>query len=249
MLDAYQAFASCYDSLMYDVDYDEWAKYLVELIKKHNSTAKTIADIACGTGSISIRFNKAGYSVVGVDLSNAMLDVAAQKARKIGAKISFVCQDMKNLKLHRQVDVVNCAMDGVNYLTSADEMKRFFESANKLLKPSGIFMFDVSTEYKLGTIIGEDTFCDEVDNAAFIWASVFDSETLLSTMHLTLFVKTDNNFYNRFEEQHIQRAHSLFEIESCLLSTGFEVIGVYSFLGNDNAREDDERWQIVAKKV
>ncbi len=249
MLEAYQAFASCYDSLMYDVDYDEWTRYLVELIEKHNPAAKTVADIACGTGSISVRLNKAGYNVVGVDLSDAMLDVAAQKARKMGAKISFVCQDMKNLKLHRQVDVVNCAMDGVNYLTSVDEMKRFFGSANNSLKSSGIFMFDVSTEYKLGTIIGEDTFCDEVDDAAFIWASGFDSGTSLSTMHLTLFVKTDNNSYNRFEEQHVQRAHSLFEIDSCLLSAGFEVIGVYSFLGNDKAREDDERWQIVAKKV
>ncbi len=48
-MQAYQAFAACYDALMYDVDYPAWARYIAGLIERHGAPDKTLLDAACGT--------------------------------------------------------------------------------------------------------------------------------------------------------------------------------------------------------
>ena len=60
-----------------------------------------IVDCACGTGAITIRLARKGFSMIGVDISPEMLEQAASKARKAGLRIPFVCQDMARLQLHR----------------------------------------------------------------------------------------------------------------------------------------------------
>ena len=102
-MQSYGKFAALYDRLMRDVDRDAWAEYIISLL---GSTPRMVADCACGTGEITLRLARAGYCVTGVDLSEEMLAVAAEKARKMRLKVPFICQDMRRLALHRQVDAV-----------------------------------------------------------------------------------------------------------------------------------------------
>ena len=73
----YEAFAACYDALMADVDYETWADYLVSIIGEHGTPEKTLLDAACGTGSVTLPLQKAGFSVLGADASPTMLFQAA----------------------------------------------------------------------------------------------------------------------------------------------------------------------------
>ena len=108
MNEAYSAFAAGYDRMMGDVDYDGWAKYLDGLLRE--AGARLVLECACGTGSLTIRLGKMGYSMIGSDLSEDMLMVARQKALDAGLRmLPFVCQDMRNVALHKPVDAVICA--------------------------------------------------------------------------------------------------------------------------------------------
>ena len=78
----YTAFASVYDRLMADVDYQGWAKHYHELMQRYGVPRGKICECACGTGSITIQLSKMGYQLTGVDLSPDMLFEASQKARK-----------------------------------------------------------------------------------------------------------------------------------------------------------------------
>ena len=77
---SYEHFAYLYDELMQDAPYDEWVRFVKEKLQTYQVDGKNLLDLACGTGELSVRFAKEGFSVTGVDLSADMLAVAQAKA-------------------------------------------------------------------------------------------------------------------------------------------------------------------------
>ena len=69
----YDEFAKIYDSLMTEVDYDQWADYLFRHLLNGKRDTKKILEFGCGTGSITTRLARKGYAMTGVDLSEEML--------------------------------------------------------------------------------------------------------------------------------------------------------------------------------
>lgn len=59
---------------------------------------KKILDIGCGTGNYSIRLAELGYEVVGIDISDEMLDIARNKAKEKNLNIKFYNMDIYDLK-------------------------------------------------------------------------------------------------------------------------------------------------------
>ena len=75
----YGSFAKYYDQLTQNISYGERAAYFDTIIKQNMDSASVVADLACGTGSLSFELADLGYDVVGVELSEDMLSVAMQK--------------------------------------------------------------------------------------------------------------------------------------------------------------------------
>ncbi len=76
----YERFAIIYDALMKHAPYDKWVTFTTNIIEQFNVPVKTIIDLGCGTGELTIRLGKLGYEMIGIDQSNDMLTVAAEKA-------------------------------------------------------------------------------------------------------------------------------------------------------------------------
>ena len=77
-MSSYEFLAGGYDERTYDVAYAAWADY-IERHFRRGIPGKTILDLACGTGSLSVLLAEHGYRVIGVDLSEEMLAVADEK--------------------------------------------------------------------------------------------------------------------------------------------------------------------------
>jgi len=245
----YQRFAEIYDLFMADVDYAAGAKKMLALLERQGLSGKLhILDAACGTGSITIPLARMGHAVIGVDLSESMLDIAAQKARAAGLRIPFVRQSMTALKVHRKVDVVNASCDGVNYLTSGKEVLSFFRSAFDALRPGGLLCFDVSSRHKLENILWGNTFGEVAEKAAYIWKNAYDPEKRLLEMDLTFFVSHDGRTYERFSERHLQRAHDEKELLSMLSDCGFEGAAAVDFETGQTPGKTSERLLFTGRK-
>ena len=245
----YDDFAGVYDTLMDDYDYDAWSRYYLKLISDAlGGLPVRAAECACGTGSLSVRFAAAGLNLVGVDLSASMLRRAEEKARKWGVNPAFVHQDMRNLTLPRRVGAILCTCDGVNYLTTLDDVKIFFVRAYEQLLPGGILCFDCSSRYKLENVMGDAFFGEERDGLAMLWQNKLGRESHVLTMDVTFFVREEDGRYRRFREEHRQRAHSQQEITELLETTGFEDIRVYGETRFDAPKETDIRIHYTARK-
>ena len=230
---------------MRGVDYDSWAGYAASFMRPGSD----VLECACGTGQISLRLAKMGFSVTASDISDDMLMVAAENQREAGlafAKLRFIRMDMRELSCHKKVDHVAACCDGVNYLTSRADVKRFFDSAYAVLKPGGTLLFDVSSRYKLEKILGSNSFVDNGEQVAYMWQNNYDEDTKLIDMELSFFVKQGDR-YERFDERHIQRAHSVRELGAWLNEAGFEYEAYYCFT-REPVKADDERIQFVARK-
>ena len=245
----YDAFATVYDHLMDDVDYDSWAEHYLALIDaKQVDPSYRLVECACGTGNLSIRLAKALPMVAGIDSASAMLRRAEEKARMAGVNLMLARQDMRNLTLSRPVDAVLCTCDGVNYLTQPDDTRRFFFAAYRALKPGGVFCFDVSSVYKLKEVLGNGFQGEERDGVAFLWQNRWDEQASIVQMDVTFFVREEGGLYRRFREVHRQRAHALQELEAWLQQAGFDDIAFFGEFEMRPPREKDRRIHVRARK-
>ena len=98
MTDAYTALARCYDRLTADVDYAAWADYVERHFQKWKRPVRAVAELGCGTGSLTKQLAERGFQMTALDLSPDMLSMAEQKCR--GLDVLFLCQDMSLSLIH-----------------------------------------------------------------------------------------------------------------------------------------------------
>jgi SAM-dependent methyltransferase len=120
------------------------ANYIGSLIECYHSGAKTLLEIACGTGGILGRLSES-YDVAALDRSQPMIAIARKKL----PHIPIFRQDITSFHLDRRFDAIVCASDSINHLRRFSDWKKTFRSVARHLNANGIFVFDVNTPGKL----------------------------------------------------------------------------------------------------
>ena len=129
----YSQFATVYDLLTSEIDYEARGKYFDARILENGGFHGILLDLGCGTGSLSEVMAGLGYDVIGVDNSEDMLLEAAQKKIASGHDITYLCQEMTELDLYGTIDAVVCALDTLNHLTDyKDFCKAIARAARQL---------------------------------------------------------------------------------------------------------------------
>ena len=225
---AYGEFAKIYDDLINeDINYDNMVSRIIEICNEHNIECKDYLDVACGTGNVTVRlaFNKL-------------------KENRIKGKI--ICQDMTEMQLNRKFDLITSVLDSTNYITDEDDLEKYFSSVKEHLKDDGIFIFDVNSYYKLSEILGNNIYTYSEEDVFYTWENVFEDDMV--SMFLTFFVK-QGELYERFEEEHFERAYKEEELESALSNCGLKVINKFDGYSNNKVQANSERIVYVVKKI
>ncbi|MDD2421880.1 MAG: class I SAM-dependent methyltransferase, partial [Heliobacteriaceae bacterium] len=151
----YGALALIYDQLMAHVDYAGWVTFAEQAFTRYQVKPETVLDLACGTGGITSRLLAKGYQVTGVDISPDMLAVCADRNQQYltTGKLALIAQDMRLVTLPRPVDAVVCFLDSLNYLASPADLQTVFQRIAQVLRPGGVLVADLHTEYKLATLV------------------------------------------------------------------------------------------------
>lgn len=206
-MNSYSILAKYYDRLMGDFDYDGYVKFIKEVVNGEG------VDIACGSGEITVRLAESGRKMTGIDISADMLNVATVKAKNKGLDIKWICQDMTELELNHKVDFFTCVCDGVNYIPTTD-FEKLLNKIKGYLKEGGVFVFDISSEYKLRNILGDNLFCEDYDDITYIWQNTLSEDCV--DMDIDFFERIKGDNYRRIEESHRQYIYDKSCVEKLL---------------------------------
>ena len=119
-------------------DYEAEARRLHELILEHSSaSANTLLDVACGTGGHLV-FLTDLYKVQGIDLDEAMLEIARQKL----PNVRFHQGDMADFSLEQEFDIVVCLFSSIGYVGTGAKLELAIGNMARHAKPGGLVIVE-----------------------------------------------------------------------------------------------------------
>ncbi|MHA8111014.1 class I SAM-dependent DNA methyltransferase [Lactobacillaceae bacterium Melli_B4] len=241
----YSAFAELYDELFDPEMYQEWLAFV-----QRYAQGQTILDLACGNGRLAIALAKRGYQVSGLDLSEAMLAIASEKASASDVHLPLFNGNMLYLNLLPDYDTITCFDDSICYLADADELQQMFDQVYARLNAGGAFLFDVITPYQTDVVYPGYMYNYHDETRAFMWQS-YEGEVEHSVEHdLSFFnYNADKDAYDEFSELHKERTYPLKVYEAALQAAGFVDIVASANFGRDAIDETTTRWFFTARKA
>lgn len=224
---AYDALAGHYDAFCRDVPYDGFLMFYQTLFSRAGIAPRLVLDLACGTGEMTLRLAKAGYEVIGADISPEMLSVAVSKPCPRGAaQPVYICQPMEKLDLYGTVDAAVCCLDGVGYVTDKAKLARAFSRVRLFLNPGGVFIFDINSAFLLRSLDGA-AFTRESEDAFCVYQGDYDGGSGIFTYTLDLFEKA-GRLYRRTTEYHRERAYEAETLKQMLMDAGFCAVEIFA---------------------
>lgn len=210
-----------------------------------------LVDIGCGTGRHAIELTKRGYSVTGIDLSEAQLKIAREKAALNNLKIDFFKHDARNLPFENQFDAAIMLCEGGFPLMETDEMNfEILKNVTKSLKNSAKFIFTtLNGLFPLFHSI-DDFHGDGTNEAGAHYKS--DSFDLMTMRDYNMTTYTDDD-----GQEHklscSERYYLPSEITWLLKSLGFKKIDIFgaklgAFSRTDKLTAEDYEMLVVTEK-
>jgi SAM-dependent methyltransferase len=140
----YGLLAEAYDDVIGRDFFARIRRIFEHLVARHRIAFASAADLGCGTGLFARYLNALWrVPVFGVDLSPAMLRVAASNCRD--TNVTLLRQDIRHLRLPQRVDLVTANFDTLNHLVNDGELPALFRRVYDHLRPGGHFIFDFIT--------------------------------------------------------------------------------------------------------
>jgi len=223
--------------------------YLDQVLERHGFIGDTMLDLCCGTGTLALSFAGRGWKVYGLDRSSAMLEEAQRKEQELDMEgaVTWVQADARDFTLPESVDLVTCTYDSLNYLLTPEDLRRAFRCVQQVLRPGGLFVFDMNTPWTFEHNWNNRTYFVEDDDLALIIQSAYDPARKQVTALITGFVR-QRELYERFQEVHIERGYEQEEIVAALEESGFTVSACYHCFSFDPPGPECPRILWVARR-
>src|SRR5713226_6852113 len=110
-----------YDSFarFYDLDTVEVVDDLPFWTSLARRTGGPVLEIGCGTGRVLVPLAQAGFDVVGIDVSPAMLAIAREKinAADVGGRVELVLADALTMRLGRRFPLALVALNSFGHFS------------------------------------------------------------------------------------------------------------------------------------
>lgn len=116
-----------------------WRDELLQFLPnaKHAQTPIRVLDIGTGSGFFAFLLEPLGYSVTGIDLSDAMIEQARVWARSLNSRVAFHCMDAENPRFADQTFDVLITR---NLTWTLPDLPAAYRNWKRLLRPNGVLV-------------------------------------------------------------------------------------------------------------
>lgn len=248
----YTKLAEIYDEIMSEVDYDLWADYIDALMLKHHPHPKTVMELACGTGSLTLSLDELEcYSLSGTDKSPQMIAKAKQKNDARRCNVDFSVMNFLNITDNRRYDIVLCLFDSINYLHNPQDIIQFLNESKKLLTPESLLIFDFTTP--VNSIEAIEYLHNEEgttsNNFHFYRSSTYNDEEQIHINRFRIQALTPDRqtVQEEFMEIHKQKIYTLEQMLGIIGHTAYRIEAKYDGFEFQEAHEKSLRITMVLR--
>jgi SAM-dependent methyltransferase len=198
----------------------EAASVLLDELRRRGVLRGLVIDLGCGSGILSRAVSDAGYDVLGIDLSPAMVALARRRV----PRGQFRVESLLTAELPPCVAVAAVG-ECISYLfddrNTNNKLGMVFRRIHAALVPGGLFLFDVVEPGRVPGPEPRRAFFEGEDWAVLVTSAEDRSRGML-TRRITSFRKF-GDLYRRDQEVHRQRLMTRSELSAPLRSMGFRV--------------------------
>jgi len=232
----------------------EEAYAVANIMSKHGVTEGKILDLMCGNGRLSLYLAKLGFDVVGLDISEKLINDAEMRAERMGVSenAKFYVGDARELTAilghEAPFDAIINAWSSIGYYDDDTDLE-IFSNAAKLTRKNGLLLIidTVNRDAILKTFrkIGIDEFEDLI----IIRRNKFDPITSKLIAKWEVFERSGRNLKFITDLKIEQRLYSFHELLRILSKAGWEFIEAYHNILTGEEFRYDSPFNIVAKRV
>jgi SAM-dependent methyltransferase len=209
-------------AFIHDVGFGFFARQaapgLLQLLRQTGVVRELVVDLGCGSGLWARELAQAGYQVLGIDLSAAMLKIARQRVPEARfQRTSFLEADLPSCGAVTAIgEVFNYLFDTAN---RQETLAQFFGRVFRALRPGGLLLFDVAGPGRGGRH-GKHQKYIRGDDWAVLVETEEDEDRAILTRNITSFRRV-GKLYRRAEEVHRLRLYRGAEMITILRNMGF----------------------------
>lgn len=131
--------ARIYDAIYASVrDYPSEAALVERLVRERKQDARSLLDVACGTGAHLEHLRGRFDCVEGLDLDAEMLAVARERLRDVPLHEG----DMTSFELGRRFDAITCLFSSIGYVRTAERLREAAVAMARHLEPGGVLVVE-----------------------------------------------------------------------------------------------------------
>lgn len=209
---------------IHDIGYGDFADQaavgILACFQENQIESGLVVDLGCGSGIWADHLVQAGYQVLGIDISEAMIDLA--RSRVPSAEFRVDSLFTTSLPPCRAVTALG---EGLNYLFDADHnssrLGPIFQRVFDALESGGLFIFDLVEPGQVEAGKVSQSFREGEDWIVLV-EKLEDLESMILTRRIITFCQ-EGTQYRRDEETHRQQLYKAEEIAEQLRQIEFHV--------------------------
>ena len=211
--------AELYDEIYLKLkDYEAEAQKISDLITRENPSARTILDVACGTGEhAQILRDQHGFEVDGIDLDEKFVSLAQQK----NPKGHFIQADMIDFNLGKTYDTVVCLFSSIAYVKTLDRVTQALNRFKTHVKEGGLIL--VEPWFSPGELTPGRIFLNtsESEDLSVVCMGYTQVKHRISTIHFEYLIGGHGKIEHEIE-RHELGLFTVDEMKGCFKDVGLE---------------------------
>ena len=241
---------------LYDLEHRDLEQDLDLYLNFAERCDGVVLELGCGTGRVTLALGQAGYTVVGLDESTSMLELAGARVAEagLGAKVRLEHLDVRDMAWSERFALAIWPLNGFLHLPSRTDQALALAKVRQALLPGGFVVVDLPNPHV--------AFAPQSDDQLAIRRSVQTAQgdlvtSLVSTrtdladqvQHMTLLYDTvgcQDGIVRRTAAQVELRFVYRYEMAGLLEQTGFEVDAVHGSYDLDPYESDSPIMLFVA---